>query len=262
MRPQRATDPRGNPDTELYKGEQQDNVQIKKAVEGELEDEEDSDSDEEKEDAFLEELGFAGPLTPTQEKYKERLKAKLEAEKEAERAAREERSQEFNAGKAAYTKGRYKESVVLFERALNREGWMSALGGDIQMWLALAYQAVGRDRECIDLYKKVEDTHPLRKVRQQAANLRFILEAPKLKRGPDEIVSIPVLKPDERVKVARGKYKRPVPTAQLPSKRKKSLEEEFWENYRPPKWTQNRYVWVAATILGVALAIYSAQGRK
>jgi hypothetical protein len=30
--------------------------------------------------------------------------------------------------------------VRLFERALNEEGWMSRLGGDIQLWLALAYQ--------------------------------------------------------------------------------------------------------------------------
>jgi hypothetical protein len=30
--------------------------------------------------------------------------------------------------------------VRLFEKALNEEGWMSRLGGDIQLWLALAYQ--------------------------------------------------------------------------------------------------------------------------
>lgn len=28
-----------------------------------------------------------------------------------------------------------------FEKALNEEGWMSRLGGEIQMWLALGYQA-------------------------------------------------------------------------------------------------------------------------
>lgn len=45
------------------------------------------------------------------------------------------------AGKLAYERGRYQESVVLFEKALNDEGWMSRLGGEIQLWLALAYQA-------------------------------------------------------------------------------------------------------------------------
>lgn len=43
-------------------------------------------------------------------------------------------------GKRAYEKGRYQDSVRLFEKALNEEGWMSRLGGDIQLWLALAYQ--------------------------------------------------------------------------------------------------------------------------
>ena len=47
---------------------------------------------------------------------------------------------------------------------------------------------------------QIEETHPLRKVRTQAANLRFILQAPKIKRGPDEVVSIPVLKVEERNK--------------------------------------------------------------
>ncbi len=61
-------------------------------------------------------------------------------------------------------------------------------------------QAVGRDGDCIELYKKLEDTHPLRKVRQQAANLRFILQAPKLERGPDEVIQLPILNAEERKK--------------------------------------------------------------
>jgi hypothetical protein len=44
------------------------------------------------------------------------------------------------AGKRAYEKGLYQDSVRYFEKALNEEGWMSRLGGDIQLWLALAYQ--------------------------------------------------------------------------------------------------------------------------
>ena len=54
-------------------------------------------------------------------------------------------------------------------------------------------QATGREQECIDLYRVLEDTHPNARVKRQAANLRFIMEAPKLKLGPDERVSIPVL---------------------------------------------------------------------
>ena len=50
----------------------------------------------------------------------------------------------------------------------------------------------------------------------------------------------------------------PVPTAVMEKKRKKSLEEQFWDT-TPPKWTQNRYVWWASSILGISLAIYSAK---
>ncbi len=49
---------------------------------------------------------------------------------------------------------------------------------------------------------QIEETHPLRKVRNQAANLRFILQAPKLKRGPDEMIQLPILDVEERKKCA------------------------------------------------------------
>lgn len=54
-------------------------------------------------------------------------------------------------------------------------------------------QACGQEQECIDLYKSLEATHPSAQIRKQAANLRFILEAPRLKLRPDERVSVPVL---------------------------------------------------------------------
>lgn len=48
---------------------------------------------------------------------------------------------------------------MLFEKALNDEGWMSRLGGEIQMWLALAYQA--RCDESIRLTLPYEYVLPL-----------------------------------------------------------------------------------------------------
>ena len=52
-------------------------------------------------------------------------------------------------------------------------------------------QATGREAECIALYRSLEDTHPNARIKRQAANLRFIMEAPKLKLGPDERVVRP-----------------------------------------------------------------------
>jgi hypothetical protein len=59
-------------------------------------------------------------------------------------------------------------------------------------------QATGREQDCIDLYKTLENTHPSNSVKKQAANLRFIMEAPKLKLRPEERVSIPVLSTTDR----------------------------------------------------------------
>lgn len=55
----------------------------------------------------------------------------------AEKAARQ---REFTLGKLAYGKGQYNTAVQLFTQALDREGPFSPLGGEVQLWLALAYQ--------------------------------------------------------------------------------------------------------------------------
>lgn len=61
----------------------------------------------------------------------------------------------------------------------------------IQIWLAMAYEANRRHKDCIALYKELENSHPMINIRRQAAELRYILEAPKLKISNDEVVTIP-----------------------------------------------------------------------
>ena len=48
------------------------------------------------------------------------------------------------------------------------------------------------------MYKMLENTHPMPAVRRQAADLRYILEAPKLQLNPDEYVKIPILENADR----------------------------------------------------------------
>ena len=59
-------------------------------------------------------------------------------------------------------------------------------------------QANGMDSECIELYKKIEKHHPLGKIKRQAANLRYIMEAPKMVLGEDEKIKLPVLQDQSR----------------------------------------------------------------
>ena len=78
---------------------------------------------------------------------------KLEAEKA-------ERYREFTLGKYAYGKGQYQFSTQLFTAALDREGPFSPMGGEIQLWLALAYQVqtppslpkLSTGSQCLPLY--------------------------------------------------------------------------------------------------------------
>ena len=51
-------------------------------------------------------------------------------------------------GKYAYERGQYQKAVEALEEALDREGPFTQLGGDIQLWLALAYN-VRRSRKPI-----------------------------------------------------------------------------------------------------------------
>lgn len=58
-------------------------------------------------------------------------------------------------------------------------------------------QACGREKDCIDTYKWVEDNHPVPKIKKQAADLRYIMEAPKLELSPEERVTIPLLNSED-----------------------------------------------------------------
>lgn len=66
-------------------------------------------------------------------------------------------------------------------------------GYQIQIWLAMAYEANNRHADCIALYQQLEKRHPSVSIRRQAANLRYILQAPKLKISQEEMVTIPLI---------------------------------------------------------------------
>ena len=147
----------------------------------------------------------------------------------------------------------YRESTQALEQALVREGALSPLGGEIQMWLALGYNAVGNEAKCIEVYKFLEDSHPVPSIRKQAASLRYIMEAPKIALRPEEKVSIPVMEDVDRNLGRSGKDRptRPRTQRQPRKKRELSLEEKFWDEYRPPNALQNKYVWAAAVAVGL-----------
>ncbi|XP_062199468.1 uncharacterized protein LOC133901935 isoform X2 [Phragmites australis] len=127
----------------------------------------------------------------SEEEKRERVRRELQkvAKEQAERRATAK--QMFELGQKAYGRGLYGRSIEFLEAALTIIRPSSLLGGEIQIWLAMAYEANRRHKDCIALYKELESSHPMINIRRQAAELRYILESPKLKISNDEVVSIP-----------------------------------------------------------------------
>ncbi|GIL70912.1 hypothetical protein Vretimale_3875 [Volvox reticuliferus] len=209
-------------------------------------------------------------LTEAQKVYKDKIKQKLAkraSELKAEEEALKERlARNLELGKRAYECGEYPASVRLLEQAVKDVGADTVLGGEAQLWLGLAYQACGREKDAITLYKDVEENHPSRKVKKQAADLRYILEAPRLEIGEDERVKIPLIQSESWRQKQRTsytpKYNRPL------SATKKN--ETYWDRVSldapdplamlPDRW----YVRVAfaVVLLGATIYVnYAATGK-
>lgn len=215
---------------------------------------------EDEDELVAQQLGVASAaqMSDVQGQYKDAIKRRLEERAEELRREKEARAAKFSAGKKAYERGQYPASVKLLELALEEEGAFTQLGGEIQLWLALAYQACGREEECLEVYRTVERTHTLPAMRRRAANLRYILEAPKLEISPDERVQIPLLTGLEANRGGRAAVSRPRAPPKTERKVPKTWDEEFWENYSPPAYLTNNYVWVAASVAATAAAVYSS----
>ncbi|KAL3692551.1 hypothetical protein R1sor_006202 [Riccia sorocarpa] len=164
----------------------------------------------------------------------------------------------YQLGQTAYARGMYDKSVELFENALINVQSSTNLGGEIQIWLAMAYDANNRHGDCIALYKRLEARHPNRQIRRQAADLRYILEAPKLKISREEMVSIPIIERD--YDKTQKTYSQKLRDRRRP-KPKMPKEKDYLEDWMvfelPPRWERNPYVWVALTVwltlCGIAL---------
>ncbi|WP_338441776.1 tetratricopeptide repeat protein [Synechococcus elongatus IITB4] len=95
-------------------------------------------------------------------------------------------------GQAAIARGDYRQAIAALEAAAEQAGVATAIGADIRYWLATAYQASGDIEAARSVCRQLAN-HPLREQRQLAAQLLYILEAPKLARRADWQVEIPDL---------------------------------------------------------------------
>ncbi|KAL3819275.1 hypothetical protein ACJIZ3_005180 [Penstemon smallii] len=140
-----------------------------------------------------EEYGGADANEETEEQ--KRMRVKIELEKVAKEQAERRKTAQlmFDLGQKAYGRGMYGRAIEFLEGALTIIPRPTLLGGEIQIWLAMAYEANNRHADCIALYMQLEKRHPSVSIRRQAADLRYILQAPKLKISQEEMVTIPMI---------------------------------------------------------------------
>jgi hypothetical protein len=99
---------------------------------------------------------------------------------------------EYEAGKATFERGLYRQSVQHLEKASALVNRTSPLGGEVQMWLVTAYEAADQRPEAIALCQQLT-RHPDWQTRTQSKRLLYILEAPKLNTRPEWLTQIPDL---------------------------------------------------------------------
>ncbi|KAI3730874.1 hypothetical protein L1987_62053 [Smallanthus sonchifolius] len=190
----------------------------------------------------------------TEEQKRTRVRRELEkvAKEQAER--RKMAQLMFDLGQRAYGKGMYGRSIEYLEGALTIIPRSTLFGGEIQIWLAMAYEANNRHKDCIDLYRKLETSHPSVSIRRQAKDLRYILQAPKLKISQEEMVTIPLIGSSydsyagtwsDKNKDRDDKFNRST-TNQMPSGRDYLGDFLVW---RPPgDLAKNQAFWVALVV--------------
>jgi tetratricopeptide (TPR) repeat protein len=157
----------------------------------------------------------------------------------------------YEAGKLAFENGQYREAVENLEKARNLVARNSRLGGEIEIWLVTAYEAAGRGEDAIALCQLLK-RHPYSETSQQARNLLYILQAPKLVRPKEWMTEIPDLGkiPDNESKIRISATSQP----RKSSGTKASPAEPVFVDLDQVNTRDNRFIWVALITVGLTIS--------
>ncbi|HAX80548.1 MAG TPA: hypothetical protein DCY88_33115 [Cyanobacteria bacterium UBA11372] len=155
---------------------------------------------------------------------------------------------EYQAGKAAFERGQYRQSVQCLEKAAALVERNSRLGGEVQIWLVTAYEAAGQRQEAIALCTKLE-SHPSYETRKQGRRLRYILEAPQLKRPAEWMTQIPDLAslPDNAAETRLGRAAAPVKSKPRTPPKPEPVD------LSQVNTKDNLFIWVALAAIAITL---------
>jgi len=152
----------------------------------------------------------------------------------------------YQAGKAAFENGQYRESVENLEKASSLLAKNTRFGGEVDIWLVNAYEAAGRSEDAIALCQQLT-RHPHYETRSQAKRLVYILKAPKLKRPKEWMTEIP-----DFGNIGENEAKTVITAKPKKTTKQKSPEPEYID-LSQVNTKDNRFIWVA--LIAVALTI-------
>jgi outer membrane protein assembly factor BamD (BamD/ComL family) len=150
----------------------------------------------------------------------------------------------YQEGVANFERGDYQKAIATLERAKNIASFDTKLGGDILIWLANAYDAIGKTEQAIDLCRRLQ-RHPTGSIRKNARYMLGIFTAPQLSKLEGVVSEVPLLQSPDRYEA------RPARTNK--SKDKQPFREVSLE--RPNNNVRNNFLWLAIAIFLIALAI-------
>ncbi len=166
---------------------------------------------------------------------------------------------DFQSGQLAFERGEYRQAVSYFLAAIAQVQPNTRTGGEIQIWLATAFEATGQIAEAKALCQQLSN-HPSLDTRQASKRMLYIMQAPELTRRDEWLIKIPDL---THIEDAEGNFavnNTPI----LPSKAKERSIDEIYApvNFSQVNTKDNGFIYVALifTILTLAGLWFASKG--
>lgn len=130
---------------------------------------------------------------------------------------------DYQSGQIAFERGEYRQAVAYFLAAVAQVQPNTRIGGEVQIWLVMAFEAAGQVREATALCQKLAK-HPNLDTRQASKRMLYIMQAPELVRRDEWLSKIPDLSHLEDGEGKAGVNNTP---SLPPPPKQKSLEERY-----------------------------------
>ena len=150
-----------------------------------------------------------------------------------------------------FESGNYQQAIALLERARALAILESRLGGDILVWLANSYDAIGKTEEAIAMCRSLKK-HPVGDIRKSARYMLGILTAPPLSKLEGVTSEVPILQSPDTYQPKPAARKTNPNSSKKPF-REVSLEKPNTDNSNGI----NNFLWLAIAIFLVILTYFA-----